>query len=706
MGKPTIGKRALYRLRSLLFDRAENVRNLFMAGKLKGWAHVEMIMGIEVPDTLKQLELTYSPLTTFLLGATEGLDQRLQAQMDASRDAEVRLRLCAESERKQYGEFTAFREQQPVINEIMRRFSTYHDLRRQGALTKNICCAALNDGGTGSGKTVIAGGIINELIANPKYLEGRLPFAQFMILTPSNVVETYRRILIKMGLEMYLDTLVHVLGYSQLTSKRGQMLWTTEEEDFVDGGTTISFKRGMEPLFAVFDECQTLGNQGTKRTKAITDMIEGLNCPFCFLTSATPFDVPLKSQTFLVSARARIANMKVTTANFGMLISTIAERPNRASAAAAERLRAICAPFIVSTPAVKWPHVAKNRIRLCQFEGPEARSIYNHTEERLMDRLRLTGREHKAQGPWMKMQLLQQYAKSAEPLRMWQFAQWMLQDVRSGDIAPVCGVVYRDSLAELMIHLERGGIRRSDVSILWGGAQKHDERYFLTPEEREEILRKLLDGEELDPDEHKALEVTVAMRQDAASHGEMQEDGEIDMARRQERQRVLERLGLLSGQTRVQRQSEIDRFQDGITKILIFTSQTGGVGLSFDRWANHILPRTGYFPPLYSGPQYQQMLGRLVRRPSVSGAFQYTGIMEGTVEETHIAAILSAKLEFINVMRRSFNPLTIVDAIAKAKAEKAVFKTEEELDQEFASMSVEQFREAMGTEVDDEQDEE
>lgn len=103
----------------------------------------------------------------------------------------------------------------------------------------------------------------------------------------------------------------------------------------------------------------------------------------------------------------------------------------------------------------------------------------------------------------------------------------------------------------------------------------------------------------------------------------------------------------MGSQTPNQRQLEIDRFQNGDSKVCIFTLAAGGVGLSLDHWHAKLLPRVGYFTPTYSGPEFQQALGRLPRRMTLSDTYQFIVGMLGTIEETHVMPLIDKKLRCI-----------------------------------------------------------
>jgi hypothetical protein len=143
-----------------------------------------------------------------------------------------------------------------------------------------------------------------------------------------------------------------------------------------------------------------------------------------------------------------------------------------------------------------------------------------------------------------------------------------------------------------------------------------------------------------------------------------------------ERLAIQHSLKLAGDQTQRQRQAEIDKFQSGQAEWCIFTLASGGVGLSLDQNKPNLLPRLGLFTPTYSGPEFKQALGRLVRRTTLSDTYQYMCYMKDTVEEHHVAPSIDKKMKCIaEITRSNFN---IID-LDESKRVEYKFRTAEEV---------------------------
>jgi hypothetical protein len=103
---------------------------------------------------------------------------------------------------------------------------------------------------------------------------------------------------------------------------------------------------------------------------------------------------------------------------------------------------------------------------------------------------------------------------------------------------------------------------------------------------------------------------------------------------------------IVGGQSLEERQTNINNYQRGVSKICLFTLKSGGVGLSLHhnpKNEKRTRPRELYLPPTWSAIELVQGLGRMHRINSVSTTYQYIVWFQGTIEET-VAAKVSRKL--------------------------------------------------------------
>ena len=124
----------------------------------------------------------------------------------------------------------------------------------------------------------------------------------------------------------------------------------------------------------------------------------------------------------------------------------------------------------------------------------------------------------------------------------------------------------------------------------------------------------------------------------------------------------LRELGMTGSQSADQRWREIQRFQTGITKICIFTLASGGVGLSLDQSKPELWKRELIAGLCLSGPEFAQVLGRLVRRGTMPGYVdQYIALMRDTVESAVLQPIIVRKLGNIKELAsKGINPSEVI----------------------------------------------
>lgn len=86
------------------------------------------------------------------------------------------------------------------------------------------------------------------------------------------------------------------------------------------------------------------------------------------------------------------------------------------------------------------------------------------------------------------------------------------------------------------------------------------------------------------------------------------------------------------GQSGVDREREVERFQNDRCRVMVANSAAGGVGVSLhDMHGNH--PRVSLVSPSFNLKEYTQMLGRIHRAGAKSPALQRVLVASGTIEE-------------------------------------------------------------------------
>jgi len=648
---------------------ASRAKNLYATDQVTDWASLARRLGVEIPTPITALEWTYASISTFCTYWVQGFEARLRCQLEGASVTKTVDKVADIVET--WGKVELFPEQQSVVDAVRREF-----------FIKGTTKAGLQDGTTGSGKTYIVGGLLAECIKNGRH-NVNLPFAQYLILTPKTVVEHYRRVMRAFGLGPYLDNLIIITSYSQLSAQYGA-LFVKEEYDAIRDQTKLIWSPVLIPYLAVFDECHRLANDGTFQTRAILALQKASPSPYQLFMSATPFVTVNSAKLFVIATRARFMSMTVTEDNFKNFAGLITREPQKPNLAAAKRLRDILSPHIFSLPRVKWPHKAINRVHLYDFANEADRDIYQSAYERYLENCHKAGKNTNF-GRFEAFVALGQFTKTVEPLRIEQIVRDMLAANATGKAA-VLGVAYRESVLKSVYLLNQRGIPREKISVIWGGKRGFKTDMLMSDEDIEKLMSKMGQGEELTKRELRCLRETIDHRTDRIMYNETKEQQEL-------RLRKYEELDLAGTQSADQRQVEIDRFQTGGSLICIFTIAAGGVGLSLDHSSPILKPREVRVTPVWSGPGFKQALGRCVRRATLSDTVQYICYMAGTVEETNVAPAVDLKLKCIDTLTNSnFDPIDILSkkSIEKLRTEDQIIADSELEDSQIKTLDAEE----------------
>lgn len=106
------------------------------------------------------------------------------------------------------------------------------------------------------------------------------------------------------------------------------------------------------------------------------------------------------------------------------------------------------------------------------------------------------------------------------------------------------------------------------------------------------------------------------------------------------------------GQSNQVRAKQIMNFQKGISKYMILNVKAGGVGLSLqhnESNRNRTFPRIVIVPPVWSGIDMVQFLGRAYRRDTISTTYQQIIWYKGTIEDK-VSSIMKHKMKAISGM--------------------------------------------------------
>ena len=641
------------------------------------WKDLENNLGLSIPEQFRngsEIIKSRSDLDLWATWYKGSVEARLNASLastdipNAFQAAKAEVAAAKDiTNFTTFGEFTLLPEQQAAYDAIVRDFFVLKKHR-----------AGMQDGRTGSGKTPLALALIHHVIHSGELDKGFYVYP-IMIFCPVTLAEHWYRHIERAGLGKYIGNTIQTIPYSALSATEGR-IYIKENlvYDFASGKdvTVLEWSAGLVPYLAIFDECHRLNND-SYQTKAILALLRTKNAPYSLWMSATPFVTVNNTRAFVIATKARLLDMTITEESFSRFAGLICEEPNKPNLAAAKRLRTLLGPFIYSMPKAKWPHKAINAVLLVDFRTDEDRALYDAAYAKYLEKCKLLGKNTDF-GRFEQFVALGQFRKAVEPVRMDQVVDRCHKHIVDGKESPVIGCVYRDSVIRAVFRLIELGYKRSDISVIWGGREEIKTNLVLSDAEFNELFQKSLRGEEFTKLDVKRMTITLQFKEEKASYSEKKDEQTLARLAR------VAEFGLMGSQTPNQRQCEIDRFQSGESKICIFTLAAGGVGLSLDQSSPNLLPRVGYFTPTYSGPEFQQALGRLPRRMTLSDTYQFIVGMVGTIEETHVMPLIDKKLRCIAEITNSdyslidFHKAKVVELDRVRSIEEAIRDSDDE----------------------------
>lgn len=626
------------------------------------WTKLSEILGITIPAAFTALPLTYPNYKIWAAQWRDTAIIRAEQEQNKLPIQAAKHKLTPSKAVECIGNVTLFPEQQAVADAI--RTSFWADRSTK---------IAVNDGIMGSGKTFLAGALINYVIQNKLWLTDPASAVQYdipyrvLVLTPKTVVENYSRVLEDFGLGKYLGNIICVTSYSQMTSSMGSIFYSEKFDAMGENDEPqIVINPTMQPYLLVTDEFHRLNNWNTKQTRFAMALADSPKPPYILAMSATPW-VKVNDSRFVVCASKRkFFGMSITAENFPIFAKELAARPDKPNIAASKRLREQLAPIIFSFPYVKWKAKAINQVLIVDFEKPEHKQAYEAAFDTFLERKRKAGDNTKF-GRFEEWIALGQFRKTVEPLRVPALVERTLAELNNGK-AVVLGDCYRKTVIDTVFRLTEKGISRDQIAVIWGGKAAWNKKLLLSDEELDDMCSRVVGGETLDPYEMRCMKETLDFKEERILAAESEKEQADRIAKQHQ-------LKLYDTQSASQRQYEIDRFQSGEAIVCVFTLAAGGVGLSLDQSKPHLRPRVGYFSPSYSGPEFKQALGRTIRRATLEDVYQYMVYMKDTVEEYRVAPAIDTKLKCLaEVTKSSFN---LIDLDTCTKVQHKYRNTEE-----------------------------
>ena len=650
MSKLDISQRVLNEAQRQAVLSSTAIRRAFQQGFIKSWAHIESRFQIIIPDSFKTLPFSYANLSLFCQAWEVNYAERLEKAREGTTTSR---KILIDKDVTKFGNMELKPEQEGAFKAI-----------REALLDNKSIKGAINDGVTGSGKTYLGTALIAYLICVKKILADPLislkPHA-VIIITPKKVIETWKRVIDSAGLGEYLlNRKIFVMGNGVLNTTFGDM-YCDQEEDPNTGEVSYVWKPMLSPELLILDEAHNFTRKNSTRTNKVHALLRCKQRPKVLAMSATLAEKVNDGLTYCLLTDLTFNGQKITRDNFSSFARILDKNPHKPSIEGVKRLRGVLNNYIFSFPYIKPKFKAINQVWLVDFETQKQRAIYDRAFQDYIEVCKKVGKNTDF-GKVHQYVALTIFRRTAEPLRAGPIAHRIAENFKRGDKATLVGTAYIDTIAEIMFLLkDKYNIDRKHVSIIWGGKREYHSEDLLSKEEIDAKLKQGLMSFIRDKDFIRKMKISLKYLEDAKFHGETAEEQVY-------RHTKLKELGMLGNQTENQQQVEIDNFQDGTTVINLFTLASGGVGLSFDKDKEWLLNREGIFTPVYNGKEFQQALGRDVRRCSLADAYNYICMLNGTVESEHVAPILDMKLKTSAVFsNRAFSLVELLEKPMEGK---------------------------------------
>lgn len=585
-------------------------------------------------------------------------------------------------------------EQQPVFNHIYNVFWNGLNLEPSQPPPR----ALLQNGKTGSGKTVVAVALIDKFIKEGRHLPSatrpmQVPFP-ILWLTVANAVEQTRRAIVRAGLGHLLGSVIHIISYNDLFTNLGgvrflKIVKTTDPFDDNIIITSYEWMISAIPLFLILDEAHSVQNEEAQRTKAIQALDE-LERRACFpgpdgkphpifdmralFLTATPVEKVMDLRMFVCMTNFRFQGTFVTYENFRTIFANVVANgtPDKVTKAATQRAYDHLRHRIIELPFVKWKNKAINDCRLYRFEDQVDRQFYDEAWERHCERCRMLGKDPDAGAVYQSLMI---FAHEVEPIRAKYIIREMVANVQAGNTS-VMAVRFTATIVKAVFILsDEYNVPRDMFSIVWGGRKNIKPDKILSQMDMFEIYKRTQQaGGLMSREDQRLIELNLAWQKMSLL---FDDGGNLDrQAKRYERLRQLNLIGM---QTRNRRQIEIDKFMVGKSRYCFFTADAGGTGLSLEHFHPNTAPREVWAGPIYNGKQFQQVMGRCPRRISASDTKQHVCLMDGTVESEHVAPILDRKLQAAGEFTSQKDDIAMILAGRKTLTASNTFRKAEEL---------------------------
>lgn len=318
-------------------------------------------------------------------------------------------------------------------------------------------------------------------------------------------------------------------------------------------------------------------------------------------------------------------------------------------------------PYVVDVKGVRPKFPARNRVKKIPFDNAEQRKQYDLAWERYEREMILLKGGMKELGQFQQLVAMMKFSQAAELIRAEFFARDLDRIVREGK-AGVLAIKFKETAAAtIKLLVTKFGYSREDISVIWGGMGgmfTADGKVKLREKKVPETAWAMMGPEDLDMLKTLNIRVLVMSKDNPEKVVK-----EIELSSELDEREKLNKAGMssigaadlselrLGTQNAKNRQTEIDKFQTGKSRVCIFTFKAGGVGLSLHHHDKTCIQRESIIAPCYSAIEMVQGLGRAPRLTSLSETVQTMVFFKGTIED-HIADKVSEKLKCLREVVR------------------------------------------------------
>jgi hypothetical protein len=499
--------------------------------------------------------------------------------------------------------------------------------------------------GTGTGKTIIAAAVIDDLLKNDYYGFGNgknMPLWNVICIVPKATKIKFTRELIRCGLGSHLENDIIVRTYSELRSSSMSGLFTRYEKINPYNGEAeeaFKFKLG-KPALIIFDESHKLKRKNSAAYKRALGFV-GPNTRFLFM-SATPAIIGEDLKLFGLSSQLSWGGSivdEISWSNFGRQVgegSMTALRRGEHVVANIFSYYDRVASAIVNPPADPRKHKSYNGVKFINFKSEESRARYERAQEKWLELCRKNGKEP---DDWAaRLTAFGNFRQAAEREGAESVVELSMIEHDKGR-APVIMCSYKETIKMCLMEFAKRGIDRSRISVIYGGEPNITAENCLSVYDWMRMHHKVSTDENFVWTDKKARAKYNRSTKywNTAMKTERSAEEQADM------DKWLKTMKLYA-QTDEGLQDEIDNFQEGRTEFCIGTMAKAGTGLDLDQQIETARPRTMLAFGTYYAEEFVQAFGRIYREYTLSDAYQWMIMFEGTIITEHVVPILMKKL--------------------------------------------------------------